>query len=167
VEERFPASVQILWDTVPVVQEARWTPGPVRTCAANLASHWHSITGPSSRKRFARLDYGLLTQLCWYDTSGIRKGAFHLHLIHLWFEWYQWHLLDTEYSVLPLWLNWTYILAFSAHQEQLLDWDSALTIETRLCTRSPRNHRIDSRPGARFLFSKSSTPSLWLNNFPI
>jgi len=33
-------------DPVPIVQEARWAPGPVRTGAENLASHWYSIPGP-------------------------------------------------------------------------------------------------------------------------
>ena len=35
-------------DPVPIVQEAGWAPGPVRTGAENLASHRDSIPGPSS-----------------------------------------------------------------------------------------------------------------------
>ena len=35
-------------DTVPIVQDAGWAPGPVWTGAENLASHRDSIPGPSS-----------------------------------------------------------------------------------------------------------------------
>ena len=35
-------------DTVPIVQEAGWAPGPVWTGAENLASHRDSIPGPPS-----------------------------------------------------------------------------------------------------------------------
>jgi len=35
-------------DLVPILQEARWAPGPVWTGAKNLASHQDSIPGPSS-----------------------------------------------------------------------------------------------------------------------
>jgi len=35
-------------DPVPIVQGAGWAPGPVWTCAENLAPHQDSIPGPSS-----------------------------------------------------------------------------------------------------------------------
>ena len=35
-------------DTVPIVGEAGWAPGPVWTGAENLAPHWDSIPAPSS-----------------------------------------------------------------------------------------------------------------------
>ena len=38
-------------DPVPIVQEAGWAPGPVGTCAVNLAPHRDSIPGPSSPYR--------------------------------------------------------------------------------------------------------------------
>jgi len=35
-------------DPVPILQKAGWAPGPVWTCAENLAPHQDSIPGPSS-----------------------------------------------------------------------------------------------------------------------
>ena len=39
-----PAALYPGKDTVPIVQEAGWAPGPVRTGAENLAPHQDSLT---------------------------------------------------------------------------------------------------------------------------
>jgi hypothetical protein len=41
-------------DPVPILQEARWAPGPVWTGAENLATHRDSIAGPLSPYRLPR-----------------------------------------------------------------------------------------------------------------
>ena len=41
-------------DPVPIVQEARWVPGPVRMGAENLAHQRDSIPGPSSPTELSR-----------------------------------------------------------------------------------------------------------------
>ena len=43
-----PAALYPREDSVPIVQEAGWAPGPVWTGAENLAPHRDSIPGPSS-----------------------------------------------------------------------------------------------------------------------
>ena len=47
-QRQAPADLSWERDLVPIVQEARWAPGPVWTGAENLAPHRDSISGPSS-----------------------------------------------------------------------------------------------------------------------
>jgi hypothetical protein len=59
-------------DTVPIVQEAGWAPGPVWTGAENLAPHRDSIPGPDRPARsqsLYRLSYPAHLCRMWYIKS--------------------------------------------------------------------------------------------------